>query len=48
MANLPQTMADLPQGLGTTYTCKTCKLHFIIPLDETPVCCPVCRMNRIE
>lgn len=32
---------------GKTYVCRTCEVEFVIPRDETAVCCPICRMNRL-
>jgi len=33
---------------GRTYVCLTCDVEFVIPRTETAVCCPICRMNRIQ
>ena len=41
-------MAKLTQESGATYLCKSCDVRFIVPRSETPVCCPICRMNRID
>ncbi len=40
-------ITEIPENRGKTYVCKTCEVQFIIPDDETAVCCPICRMNRI-
>jgi rubrerythrin len=32
---------------GRTYLCQTCGVEFVVPRIETPVCCPICRMNRL-
>jgi rubrerythrin len=33
---------------GKTYVCRTCEGEFVIPSDETAVCCPICRMNPVR
>lgn len=33
---------------GQTYVCRTCEVTFVVPEGETAVCCPICRMNRIN
>ena len=33
---------------GQTYLCRTCEVTFVVPRSETTVCCPICRMNRIN
>lgn len=40
--------AQLTPDTGARYNCKTCGGTFIIPQDETAVCCPICRMNRVH
>lgn len=41
-------MAEIAAVETTTYECKACGVQFALPADERAVCCPVCRMNRIE
>ncbi|WP_436931943.1 hypothetical protein [Halosimplex halobium] len=41
-------VTELTGERGRTYVCRTCEVEFVIPRDETAVCCPICRMNRIR
>ncbi|ELZ25654.1 hypothetical protein C475_09354 [Halosimplex carlsbadense 2-9-1] len=44
MAEIERPTADR----GKRYVCRTCEVEFVVPRDETAVCCPICRMNRIR
>lgn len=41
-------MAQLSRDSENAYVCKACGVEFTVPNEEAAVCCPVCRMNRIE
>jgi|GEM_PF-1155369 rubrerythrin len=41
-------MSNELQREWPTYVCRTCRTRFSVERNENPVCCPVCRMNRVR